>query len=113
MKKILFASFCFLMAAAAQAQTYDYSYSQDRIDQGYNPPRSAYPQTNGGYAPASAYDTYAPAPTSVQAYGFYQQPAPAAAPVPYNNGQQHQMAWYPTQQQRALASGQPYSDPAY
>ena len=115
MKKILFFVTSSFLATAVAAQTYSgYSYSQDRVEQGYSNPYQGYPQN--GYPTASAYDAYAPAPTSVQAYGFYQQPAPAApatVPATYGRTQQSQMMWYPTQQQRAVASGYPYPASAY
>ena len=105
MKKLLVFVTSLLATTALQAQTSDqtYSYAQDRVDQGYNYPRT-YPQA-GAYG---VYDQSVPAPVSSQAYGFYQQ-----APTPNYNQQQQavqqrQLTWYPTQQQRMAAYGGSY-----
>ncbi len=111
MKKYLLATFC-LATLSAQAQmapestgSYTYSYAQDRVEQGYNVPVS---YQNNAYA-NPAYVPGNPAPVSPQVYGFYQQPVEQNYDANYPRPQ---MMWYPTQQQRAVASGQMYQMPS-
>lgn len=104
MKRLLLVGISLLITTSLSAKTYSdksfgYSYSQELINQGYMAEKPPV-YSNGSYDP-----NLMPAPAAPQAYGFYLQ-QPRSTPDP-RDAQSSQMMWYPTQQQRAEASGSP------